>query len=122
MQSRQVDGMDVLAVREATDAAIESMRAGQGPFFLEALTYRFRGHSIADPSDYRTRAEERRWQNDDPIVTYRDWLLDRGLATEDDVAAMDQEVESQVEDAIQFAEDSPVPAPEALFQNVYGDS
>jgi pyruvate dehydrogenase E1 component alpha subunit len=122
MPSRQVDGMDVLAVREATEAAIESMRAGQGPFFLEALTYRFRGHSIADPSEYRTRAEERLWQQEDPITCYKDWLLNRKLVTEDDVAAMDHEVESQVEEALQFAEDSPPPPPEALFQNVYADS
>ena len=122
MPSQQVDGMDVLAVREATEAAIESIRAGQGPFFLEALTYRFRGHSVADPGEYRTRAEERRWQQEDPITKYREWLTNRKLATEDDLNAVDQEVEGQMEQAVQFAEDSPAPPPEALFQNVYADS
>ena len=119
MPSQQVDGMDVLAVREATQAAVDLVRAGQGPYFLEALTYRFRGHSIADPSEYRTRAEEHRWQQDDPIASYKQWLVANDFASQKDLEAIDQAIDQEVDEAVRFADESPVPPPEALFENVY---
>ncbi len=122
MPSQQVDGMDVLAVREVTQAAVDSVRSGQGPYFIEAKTYRFRGHSLADPVEYRTRAEERRWQRDDPVTNYKEWLVANDFASQEDIEAMDQAVEREVEEAVRFADESPAPAPEALFENVYASS
>ena len=121
MPSQQVDGMDVLAVRKVTQSIVESVRSGQGPYFLEAKTYRFRGHSMADPADYRTRSEEQRWQDRDPITSYKSWLLDNDFATQDDLESMDQAVEQELEEAIRFADESAAPPPEALLQNVYAE-
>ncbi|MCL0044169.1 pyruvate dehydrogenase (acetyl-transferring) E1 component subunit alpha [Dehalococcoidia bacterium] len=120
--SNRVDGMDVLAVQKATEIAVESIRSGHGPYFLEAATYRFRGHSMADPAEYRTRDEERLWQQKDPIATYKKWLLESDLATQEELELVAQTVEAEVEEAIKFADESPNPAPEALFQNIYWGS
>jgi len=122
MPSAQVDGMDVLSVREATQSAVEHVRSGQGPFFLEAKTYRFRGHSVADPSEYRTRVEERRWQHEDPILCYKEWLLANSLVTEEELRLMDEDADREVDEAIRFAEESPAPSLEALRRNVYAGS
>ena len=122
MPSQQVDGMDVVAVREATQSAVDSVRSGQGPYFIEAKTYRFRGHSIADPVEYRTRAEERRWRRDDPVTNFKEWLLANNFASQEDIETMDQAVEREVEEAVRFADESPAPAPEALYENVYASS
>ena len=122
MPSQQVDGMDVLAVREATQTAVDLVRAGQGPYFIEALTYRFRGHSIADPAEYRSRAEEQRWQREDPITSYKEWLMANDFASQGDMEAVDQAVEREVDEAVRFADESPAPPPEALFENVYASS
>ena len=120
--SDRVDGMDVLAVQKATEIAVESIRSGHGPYFLEAATYRFRGHSMADPAEYRTRDEEHLWQQKDPIATYKKWLLEKGLATHEELELVTQAVETEIEEAIKFADESPLPPPEALFQNVYWES
>ncbi|MBF8266803.1 MAG: pyruvate dehydrogenase (acetyl-transferring) component, alpha subunit [Dehalococcoidia bacterium] len=121
MPAERVDGMDVLAVRELTREAVGRVRGGGGPFFIEALAYRFRGHSMADPMLYRARSEEEEWRKRDPIPTFRKWLLDGGLASQVEVDTMERETERRVEEAIQFADESPFPGPEALFQDVYGE-
>ena len=72
MPSKRVDGMDVLAVREATEEAVELVRGDGGPFFIEAMTYRFRGHSMADPTEYRAKSEEEEWRVKDPILALKD--------------------------------------------------
>ena len=122
MPSQQINGMDVLAVLEATQAVVDFARSGQGPYFIEALTYRFRGHSIADPADYRSSDEVESWQKKDPISCYREWLLANDFTSQEDIEAMDESVEREVEEAVQFAEESPAPPPEALYRNVYAGS
>ena len=121
MPSERVDGMDPLAVREVTREALESVRSGGGPFFIEALAYRFRGHSMADPMEYRAKSEEEEWRKRDPIPTFKKWLTEEGLASEEEVDMVEQGLEGEVEEAIKFADESPFPAPEALFQNVYAE-
>jgi len=117
-----VDGMDVLLVRAATEKAIAHIRSGQGPYFLEIETYRFRGHSMGDPERYRKQDEVKEWQENDPIGIYRKNLLDQKLATEADLDQLDLNVEKEVQQAIQFAENSPEPAAETLFDDIYVDN
>lgn len=121
MPGRQVDGMEVLAVREATQEAVDWIRRGNGPSFLEARTYRFRGHSMADPMDYRQKAEEEEWRLRDPLVTFRRHILEERISTPQEVGAVEKEVERQVEEAIAFADQSPDPPLESLYQDVYAE-
>jgi len=118
---RRVDGMQVLEVRQATGDAVAEIRCGAGPRLLEAVTYRFRGHSMADPELYRSREEEARWMERDPIVLYRRYLDEHSLLTEEETDSLEREVEAEVEAAVRFALESPEPAPEALHQGVYLD-
>jgi pyruvate dehydrogenase E1 component alpha subunit len=116
-----VDGMDVLKVRQAAEEAIAFVRAGNGPFFLEVETYRFRGHSMGDPERYRKPEEVRKWQENDPIGIYRKALIEQGIASEAELDALEQKAEEETAAAVQFAESSPEPVPEALFQHVYAE-
>lgn len=118
MPSARADGMDVLAVRQAAETALEQVRS-QGPFFLEVATYRFRGHSMGDPERYRAGEEVRRWQEDDPIGRFRQHLLGTRVAAEKDLDALEAEAQAEIGEAIRFAEESPEPAPESLFADVY---
>ncbi len=117
--NERVDGMDVLAVREAALRVLERVRGGEGPYFLEVVTYRYRGHSMGDPERYRTDAEVAKWKENDPIGIYHRHLLAEGIATEAELDAIEAEVEAEVEDAVRFAESSPEPALEELFTDVY---
>ena len=117
--SKQVDGMDVLAMYEATQRAARQARAGKGPVFLEAITYRFRGHSMADPEFYRDKEELQQWRSLDPIVTFRQKLEADGVIDEAMLQALQAEIEEVVNEATRFAEESPKPPPEALYQHVY---
>ncbi|MDP3064157.1 MAG: thiamine pyrophosphate-dependent enzyme, partial [Chloroflexota bacterium] len=114
----RVDGMDLLAVRETTQAAVEHVIQGEGPVFVEAQTYRFRGHSIADPAEYRQRRELDTWLARDPVVHIRAMLLDWGASAQE-VDEIDRAVEAQVEGAVRFADESPWPDPSALYEDVY---
>ncbi|MBI3952947.1 MAG: pyruvate dehydrogenase (acetyl-transferring) E1 component subunit alpha [Chloroflexi bacterium] len=117
--SEQVDGMDVLAVRDRAQAAVARARAGEGPSFLEIMTYRYMGHSMADPVSYRHRSEVEEWRKRDCIDGLKRKLLTEGLATEADLAALDAEVDRAVEEAVRFADESPFPPPEELYADVY---
>ena len=119
MPSSQVDGMDVEAVYRVTAEAVERARDGGGPTLIEAVTYRFRGHSMADAVLYRTREEESRWKPLDPIVRYREVLTKDGAATVDELNALDRAVVEEVDDAVRFAEESPNPTVEQMCQFVY---
>jgi pyruvate dehydrogenase E1 component alpha subunit len=120
IRSEQVDGMDVLAVRDAMTRAMNHVRGGNGPYFIEALTYRFRGHSMADPELYRSREEVEEWRRQrDPIVRFSAYLTQNGYATADELAAIEQEVEAEVEEAVRFAEESPEPPLESVTEYVY---
>lgn len=119
MPSAQVDGQDVLEMREATKKALDHCRSGKGPFFLEALTYRFRGHSMADPEVYRSKEEVEKFRKDDPIIRFREKLLKDKVATQAEFDQIAASVDEEVERAVQFAEESPAPEPETLTQFVY---
>jgi pyruvate dehydrogenase E1 component alpha subunit len=102
--SQAVDGMDVLAVDQASRGAIDEIRAGGGPHFLEFRTYRFRPHSMFDPELYRDKAEVRQWMTRDPIPAMEGRLRELGALSDDDVAEIETEVRSEVEAAVAFAE------------------
>jgi TPP-dependent pyruvate/acetoin dehydrogenase alpha subunit len=102
-----VDGMDVLAVHDAARQAVDDVRSGGGPRLLECRTYRFRGHSIADPELYREKGEVEEWKKRDPISSFQNWLLDRELISHEDVAQMEARISVEIDDAVQFAEESP---------------
>lgn len=114
-----VDGMDVLAVREATRVAIEGIRAGKGPAFIEAKTFRFQGHSMADPVKYRDSAETASWEARDPIVTFPRDLMAQGLVDEAELEQIRADVEAQVAETVRFAENSPFPPDEELHTDIY---
>lgn len=121
MPNSQVDGMDVLKVREATLDILEQIRGGGGPYFLEIITYRFRGHSMGDPERYRKAEEIKKWQENDPIGIYRKHLTENEIASDAELDDLDVQVEEEVNDAVEFAESSPEPGPEALFQDIYAE-
>ena len=115
----QIDGMDLVAVRDATIVSLNRVRSGSGPVFMEAMTYRFRGHSVADPSSYRDRAEVEEWRLKDPIDRLKNLSLEEGLITQDEIALIDNEVGSAIDEAVRFAEESPDPELESLYDHVY---
>jgi len=114
-----VDGMDVLAVREATARAASQIRAGEGPKFVEAKTFRFQGHSMADPARYRDRSEVEEWEKKDPLRTFPQKMVEEGLLSVEDVDRIGSEAEAQVAESVRFAEESPEPAPEQLHTDIY---
>ena len=115
----RVNGMDIMEVRQAAGEILSRIRSGGGPYFLEALTYRYRGHSMGDPERYRKAEEVHRWQENDPIGIFHKYLQDEKIATEEELNQGDDQAIAEVEDAVDFAESSPDPAPETLFDNVY---
>lgn len=122
MPAEQVDGMDVLAMYEATQRYAEQVRAGGGPAFLEAITFRYRGHSMADPELYRRKSETQRWRELDPIKTFRQKLVDEGYLNDETYQMLEREIEQVVQDAVRFAEESSDPAIDSLHQHVYGEA
>ena len=115
----QINGMDVLAVREATVEALKRVRAGKGPVFLEAMTYRFRGHSMSDPSAYRASLEVDEWRTKDPIETFKALSLGEDAITGDEFERIERDVDSAVAEAVRFAEESPEPDIASLYDHVY---
>ena len=115
----QIDGMDVLAVRDATTEAVKRVREGKGPVFLEAMTYRFRGHSMSDPSAYRASLEVDQWRTRDPIDSFKAMSLSEELITAEELVGIDREVEAAVQEAIRFADESPEPDLSSRFDHVY---
>ncbi|WDH19868.1 pyruvate dehydrogenase (acetyl-transferring) E1 component subunit alpha [Pseudomonas chlororaphis] len=114
-----VDGMDVIAVYEATRHAVEHIRAGRGPFFLEFRTYRFRAHSMFDPQLYRDKAEVEQWKARDPIHTYSAWLKAEDLLDEPGFLAILAQVNAEVEAAVAYAENGSLERLEDLARDVY---
>jgi pyruvate dehydrogenase E1 component alpha subunit len=119
MRGKTVDGMNVMEVYKATQPALRAIRNGKGPQFLEMITYRYEGHSMGDPLRYRTKEEVEKWQEDDPIGILERHLLSEELASRSDLEAIDQAVEGRISEAVRFAEESPLPSAEELFNNVY---
>ncbi len=123
MLSEVVDGMDVIAVMEATERAVARARGGSGPTLIEARTYRFMGHSMSDPihGHYRSQEEVEEHKKRDPIPTFSERLKRQKLLTQEEFDAIDAEIMAEVEDAMQFAEASSAPDSEELFTDVYAD-
>ena len=115
----QVDGMDVLAVRDAVKKAVERARAGEGPYILEVKTYRYRGHSMSDPAKYRTKEEVDEVKKTRDPIDHIKALLAAANATEDELKVIDNEIKAIVAEAVQFAQESPEPDPSELYTDVY---
>lgn len=119
IEGEEVDGMDVLAVREAGEKAVKHARSGKGPYILEMKTYRYRGHSMSDPAKYRKREEvDDIRTHHDPIEGLKGQILDLGHATEDDLKKIDNEIKAIVKEAADFSLESPEPDPSELWTDV----
>ncbi|MEP5152453.1 pyruvate dehydrogenase (acetyl-transferring) E1 component subunit alpha [Planktotalea sp.] len=117
-----VDGMDVLAVKDAGDRAVKHCRSGKGPYILEIKTYRYRGHSMSDPAKYRTREEVQKMRDErDPIEQVREILLTGKHASEDDLKAIDKDIKKVVNASAEFAKESPLPELSELWTDIYAD-
>ena len=115
------DGNDVMAVYEAASEAVARARKGQGPTLIECKTYRHRGHFEGDPSVYKPKDEQAEWLKKDPIPRYRKFLQENGFATEDELDAVDRRVQEELAEAVRFANESPLPTPESVVQDIYSD-
>jgi len=121
MAGEEVDGMDVLAVRAAAQRAVERARAGEGPTLLECLTYRFRGHSLADPDELREEAEKEFWAKRDPIKSLASRLIEQGLTTAEELRSIEKEIDAEVADCVEFALAAPEPKPEELTRYIWAE-
>jgi len=121
MAGVEVDGMDVLAVRAAAKEAVARARAGEGPTVIEALTYRFRGHSLADPDELRSKEEKEFWFSRDPIKKLAAYLTEHNLATESDLKEIESKITQLINEAVKFAEESPEPAADELYRFVFAE-
>lgn len=117
--NERIEGMDVMNVYEASKRAIEKVRSGEGPYFLEIVTYRFMGHSMGDPERYREKQEVEKWKENDPIGIFRKGLLSKKTASSKALDEIEERALQEAQEAVEFAESSPEPAPEALWENVY---
>ena len=124
IEAYQVDGQDVLAVNDLTQDLVARARKGEGPFFMELMTYRYHGHHVGDINReyYRSKAEEQDWkENRDPIIKFRSWLVEQGIATEDEIEAMNAEVKKDAEEAVAYAEAAPYPNETEVDMHVFTD-
>jgi pyruvate dehydrogenase E1 component subunit alpha len=116
MASAQVNGNDVLEVRDAARDAVEHARSGKGPYFLESLTYRFRGHSAQDTQKYRTKEDVEKHRSGDPIEIFRHQLIEQHVMTEEQAKQIETQIDTEVEEAVSFADESPVPGDKWLTE------
>ncbi len=121
MPGYKVNGMDVLEVRRVCEEAVKFVRGGAGPALIEAVCYRYQGHSMTDPGRYRARAEEELWRKRDPIPRLARQLVDEGVLSEERIQQLEREVDDVCEEAVAFAEQSPDPSPSALYEHVFGE-
>jgi len=119
MDVQTVDGMDLFAVYNTAERMMAQVREEKRPAFVEAVTYRYRGHSTADPGTYRTKEESEEWGRRDPMIHYGNALMAEGTLASEDIERIQADVAHEIEEAAQFAEDSPLPKPEALYEDVY---
>lgn len=122
MPSAPVDGMDVVAVHNAMDEAVQRARKGEGPTFLEIRTYRYKGHSMSDPAKYRTKEELEQYKERDPLAAVKHAILENKYADDQWFEKEDAAVKRLVDEAVKFAEDSEYPNPEELYMDVYVQS
>ena len=121
MPSEAVDGMSPEPVYEAVSKAVEHIRAGNGPYFLEIKTYRYKGHSVSDPAKYRTKEEVKEYKDIDPIKVTEKKILEKGFATEDEIKAIKNQIKAEIDAAVKFAEESPFPDPSDLYTDNYSN-
>ncbi|KAI9173455.1 hypothetical protein LWI28_001593 [Acer negundo] len=121
MPGVHVDGMDVLKVREVAKEAVERARRGDGPTLIECETYRFRGHSLADPDELRDPSEKSHYAARDPITALKKYMIENKLAREAELKAIEKKIDELVEEAVEFADASPHPDRSQLLQNVFAD-
>jgi pyruvate dehydrogenase E1 component alpha subunit len=124
IEAHQVDGQDVLAVNALTQKLVARARKGEGPFFLELMTYRYHGHHVGDINReyYRSKDEEQDWKtNRDPIIRMRGWLVDEGIASEDEIEAMNAEIKTDAADAVEYALKAPYPDGSEVDMHVFTD-
>jgi pyruvate dehydrogenase E1 component alpha subunit len=119
MFGEEVDGMDVIAVYEASQRAVLRARNGEGPTLLECLTYRFRGHSLADPDELRSHDEKEFWSDRDPIKKFKRYLLDNNIVSDPDIKSIETNVDQLVADAVQYALSAPEPSVEELTNYIW---
>ncbi len=117
----EVDGMDVLAVHEVAKEAVARARTGEGPTLIEALTYRFRGHSLADPDEMRTQDEKEYWFSRDPIKKFAAYLQEQNLASQEEIKSIDKKIQELIDEAVKFAESSPEPDPSELYRFIFAE-
>ena len=122
MPSAPVDGMDVVAVHNAMDEAVQRARSGDGPTFLEIRTYRYKGHSMSDPAKYRTKEELEEYKGRDPLITTKAVISNKKYADDAWLEAVEADVKKVIDEAVKFAEDSPYPDPEELYRDVYAQA
>ena len=121
MHGEEVDGMDVLAVRDAAQRAVARARAGEGPTLLECMTYRFRGHSLADPDELRDPEEKAFWAERDPIKGFQATMHARGLLSAEEMEAIDKEIDAEVREAVEFALAAPEPDASELTRYIWAE-
>lgn len=121
MPGVEVDGMDVLAVRTVAQEAVRRARAGEGPTLIECLTYRFRGHSLADPDELRSKTEKELWLSRDPLKQLATHMTERKLASAEELKAIDRQIQALVEDAVKFGQESPEPEASELYRFVFAE-
>ncbi|MDU8944146.1 thiamine pyrophosphate-dependent dehydrogenase E1 component subunit alpha [Ovoidimarina sediminis] len=124
IEAHQVDGQDVLAVNDLTQKLVARARKGEGPFFVELMTYRYHGHHVGDINReyYRSKDEESDWKsNRDPIIRMRGWLVEQGLASEEEIEAMNEEIRSDAEAAVEYALNAPYPDAGEVDMHVFTD-
>ena len=119
MKNSRVDGMDITKVYDAAKEAIDFVRKNSQPYMLEVTTYRFRGHSMGDPERYRKHEEVKKWEESDPIGIFRKQLVDKKVASAKALDEIDARADEEVVKAVEFAENSPEPALDELFNNIY---
>jgi pyruvate dehydrogenase E1 component alpha subunit len=117
----EVDGMDVLAVRQVAQEAVARARAGEGPTLIEAMTYRFRGHSLADPDELRSKEEKEYWFSRDPIKKLATYLVEQNLATGEELKAIEKKTQEVIDEAVKFAESSPEPDASELYRFIFAE-
>jgi len=121
MVGYEVDGMDVLAVNTIAKEAVARARAGEGPTLIEALTYRFRGHSLADPDELRDPAEKEFWGKRDPIKKFAAYMIEQKIATVDELKEIDKKVSTTIDEAVAYAESSSEPNPNELHRYIFAE-
>lgn len=121
IETFEVDGMDVFAVKDLFDKIVKDRRKNQKPAFVIVNTYRYKGHSISDPATYRTKEEVAEQKNRDPLKICKNVILEKKFATEADLKAIEKEIKTELQEAVDFAEESPWPETSELFDHVYKD-